>query len=99
MRSFFHFSGKPAEQWLRERPNDVDLRERLVILQQVVNTLAAIHIGGHEDHLSLYGAFIGRLLESWLSRKYSACKYEKCVGFLKEGNGCLLNPQSPDCLP
>ena len=60
---FFHSSGKPAEQWLLEQQNAVDLRERLVILQQVVNTLAAIHIGGHEDFLSLYGAFIGRLFE------------------------------------
>jgi len=50
---------KPIDQWLAENEDRADVRDRKLILQQVINTLAAIHTIGNEDLLSLWGAFMG----------------------------------------
>ena len=51
------FSGQPLDKWLSNK--DSDLRDRLLILQQVVTTLATLHTLGHKDSLALWGSFMG----------------------------------------
>jgi hypothetical protein len=46
---------KPLKQWLKK---NTDLKDRLLVLQQVLNTIATIHTRGHEDTLSLWGSFM-----------------------------------------
>ena len=56
-------TGKPLDQWLTENEDRADVRDRQLVLQQVINTLAAIHTVGNEDLLSLWGAFMGKLTQ------------------------------------
>jgi hypothetical protein len=46
---------KPLQQWLKK---NTDLKDRHLVLQQVLNTIATIHTRGHEDNLSLWGSFM-----------------------------------------
>lgn len=46
---------KPLSQWLQ---SNKDLKDRLLILQQILNTLAIIHTVGYENDLTLWGSFM-----------------------------------------
>ena len=47
------------QEWLEENRDNIDIRDRQLILQQVINTLATIHTIGNEEFLSLWGSFLG----------------------------------------
>ena len=51
-----HCLGKLLSKWLSE---NTDLKDRLLVLQQVLNTLATIHTLGYVNDLSLCGSFMG----------------------------------------
>jgi hypothetical protein len=46
---------KPLKQWLK---TNSDLKDRLLVLQQLLNSLATIHTQGHKDDLTLWGSFM-----------------------------------------
>ena len=52
--------GMHLEKWLRVNKDSLDLRDRQLVLQQVINFLAALHTVGSHDKLCLWGSFVGK---------------------------------------
>ena len=52
--------GVHLDKWLHVNRGKIDLRDRQLVLQQVVNILAAVHTNGNEDKLCLWGSFVGK---------------------------------------
>ena len=58
--SSFTPAGMTIEKWLKVNKDQLDLRDRQLVLQQVINLLAVIDIVGRDDKLCLWGSFIGK---------------------------------------
>lgn len=52
-------SGVHLDKWLCMNKDRIDLRDRQLVLQQVINLLADLHTIGNKDKLCLWGSFVG----------------------------------------
>lgn len=56
--SLCFLAGMHLDKWLSVHRETLDLRDRQLVLQQVINLVAAVH----KDQLCLWGSFVGQSL-------------------------------------